>query len=204
MQRIEADEVPELEGTDVITAKKFFEAISEIGATFHADDVLEASDRISSGAANKINAAMKLLHNERAAWPDPDFIYDLAGEGSFKIEKDYPGFILDASIPAAGRTGYVSVPGQRFPTIVVEEMSQFMAIQIEPGQGRLSEATRFRVIPVEGASFNANGGRGEYISVWGAELQFAQAVEVASLAEVEDALSLVSNRMFEAHAPKGV
>jgi len=185
MARIDVSRIPDVEGTDLASARRWFATLASMGARFHADDPADTAT-FTPEAADKVNAAMARLHEGCKAWPDPGFIYDLAGEGRFKVEDDYPGFLLDASIPAAARTGYSSMPGQDYPTLAVEELSRFVAVQVLQREGPLSACRRFRAVPLEGAFFEPGGP--SYIDTAGATLLTDLAVEADSLADLEDAI----------------
>lgn len=187
---ISAAELPSFNGrTDVLSAKEWFGKLAGLGITFHADDDVSEIEELDANAREIVDDVVSRFRLASHSWPDPDFLYDLAGTGRFPMERDYAamGFVLDAVIPAASRTGYVSMPGQAFPTVIVEEGSQFFAIQpcVDRGRKRLSEVTEFKVIPVIGARF----GGPTYIDVGGATLDKERGMTVSSLSEIENALS---------------
>lgn len=183
MPKIAPEAIPDLKSTDVLAAKSWFEKLSGLGLTFHADDSVEGipgpdgEPLLSDEAARKVDATMSVLHEAARGWSDPDFIYSLAGEGRFALEADYPGFVIDKSIPDASRLGYVSVPGEELPTVIVEDMGEFVALQFGPAEGKLSEATVFRAVPVNGVRFGGDS----YVDVSGAELLLEEAREADSM-----------------------
>lgn len=203
MATIDIDAIPDLAEEDVMSAKKWFEAIAVLGMQFHADDPVDdfidenGRPAFTAAAAAKVNETMQRLHSACWSWPDPEFIYSLAGEGTFGVEKDYPGFIIDCSIPEASRLGYVSVPGQDLPTVVVEDMSEFVAVQVSPATGKLSEATSFRVVPLSGVRFSDGG-----VDVSGIGLRHQEAVVTSSLAKLQDAIQEVIQQLASARAAR--
>jgi len=206
MAKITAKDLPKFDGkTDVLSVKAWFEKLAALGGTFHADDsVFELVDEngdhlFDPKAAAIVSMAMTKILDGAQGWPDPSFIYELAGQGIFKVEQDYPGFILDRGVPAALRTGYVSLPGQELPTLIVEEYNEFVAIQFAPGQGRLSEATEIKVIPVSNVGFalatsSVVSGDMDYIDVSGAVLDHGRAVSVRSFDDLEDVIVAVTKQ----------
>lgn len=206
MSRITLEAIPDLAATDVMSAKAWFRSLSDLGLTFHADDDVgdilgrDGEPLLSEAAAAKVDETMDRLHRAARGWTDPDFIYSLAGEGRFATEADYPGFVLDRSIPDASRLGYVSIPGQDLPTVVMEDMGEFVALQFGPREGKLSEATAFRVVPTRGVRFGDN----PYVDVSGAELLFDEAREAASIEELSDlAYAVLDERTAARRAAPG-
>jgi len=191
MATITADDLLEFDGkTDVMSAKAFFGRIADLGGQFHADDSVVGlvdgntmEQVFDDEAAAIVDEAVDRFRAASRRWPDPDFLYALAAVGRFEIERAYPGFVLDRSIPMAAAMSYQTLPGQEFPTIVVEDCNRFVAIQILPGQGRASEATAFRIVPTSGIRF----GDEVYLDMSKAELDFEGAVTVNRVEDVEEA-----------------
>jgi len=193
---ITEEKIPTLEGTDVLSAKKWFAELFAAGfGGFHADDPLvgEHPDVLDNAAARKAQAIIDRIRSATKGWPDPEFIYSLAAEGGFKIEADYPGFVVDRSIPAADRTGYVSVAGQKLPTLIVEENGTFALLRFSPGRGRLSECAVIEVVPVLGASFRADNPDQPYIDPSAMAVLEDEAVRVASFEQLDDAITEVTS-----------
>lgn len=204
MPPIAVKDIPDLASTDVLSAKEWFKALSDLGLTFHADDPVDdftgdgGEPLLASAAAAKVNATMRRLHAAAANWTDPEFIYSLAGEGRFAVEADYPGFVMDRSIPDASRLGYVSVPGQDLPTVIMEDMGEFVAVQFGPWDGKLTEATVFRAVPTRGVRFSANG----TVNLSGIEMLHEEAREAASMeALTEAAYAIIEEKAAVRRAP---
>jgi len=186
--------------TDVLSAKAFFRRIGELGGQFHADDAVEdlvdghtGEPVFDDEASAIVDAAMNRFVAACHTWPDPEFIYPLTSVGKFAVEDAYPGFVLDRSIPMAAAMSYQTLPGQEFPTIIVEDCNRFVAIQIQPGQGRASEATAFRIVPTSGIRF----GEEVYLDMSKAELDFEGAVTVDRVEDVEEAAQrMISDALF--------
>lgn len=207
MAKITAEMLPKFSGkTDVLSAKAWFGKLASFGGTFHADDtpddIVTASGEqlFDARAAAIVKSVVSLFREASANWPDPDFLYHLAGNGRFDIEKAYPGFIVDRGVPAALRTGYVTLPGQALPTLIVEECNEFVAIQFVPGEGCLSKATEIKVIPTSGIGFAPPSSRlvprdGNYIDVSRAVLDHGRAVSVSSFDELEDIINSVTQQI---------
>lgn len=197
MEYIEANQIPDLTGTDVMSARAWIKEVFLAGVTpgHHADDTIEADCEMDNGkaltteAAKKLNKARLALCKASASWIDPEFIYSLFGEMKFMVEERYPGFIMDVAIIDASRTGYVSPPGQEHPTILVENVSRFFAIQIFP-IGKLSDATKITIMPTEGVEF----GGPEYIDYSDMELVHKEAITVDSWMGIESAIEDLSDK----------
>lgn len=190
IEKLNASDIPELLGNDVIAARQWCLAMSKIGILgLHADDGF-SDIGLKPDAEKKANHVLSMLFKNSIEWPDPDFIYDLIGSmGIFRVEEDYPGFVVDCSIPSASRTGYESVPRMDRPSVIVEENNHYVLLKFDTPSGRLSETRSITVIPTEGCSFLPYFPGERYISVHQIKPVFTAAVVVTSLEEIDHKIS---------------
>ncbi|WP_315920853.1 hypothetical protein [Mesorhizobium sp. SP-1A] len=152
--------LPKANGSSVMDAREWFGKLHDMGLHgFHADDIYpgEFSDLFTPEEEQEFCDTVASFRTAAAEWPNPDFLYDLAGMGRFPAEEAYPALVIDTVLPMAGRSNYSPVPGQAKPTIIVEECNEFVAIEIDTPTGKLSDATGFLAIPVENAHHTETG-----------------------------------------------
>jgi len=152
--------LPKANGTSVMDAREWFGKLHDMGLHgFHADDIYpgEFSHLFTAEAEQEFCDTVASFRTAAAEWPNPDFLYDIAGMGRFPAEEAYPALVIDTVLPMAGRSNYSPVPGQTKPTIMVEECNEFVAIEIDTPTGKLSDATGFLAIPVENAHHTDTG-----------------------------------------------
>jgi hypothetical protein len=154
--------IKKLEGTDIQSIRKWFaETVAVIGGEgWHADDD-PTNDPIINGKTGEhlfsdeeaviVSQSMRQIFRAAKDWHDSDMVYDLAMNGSFDVEKLYPGFILDVSL-IAGRLGYVTIPGREHPNLLVEEFSQYAILEFPDRPGPVSEHDHFILKAVEKSS----------------------------------------------------
>lgn len=133
--------IPELADTEFTTVKAWFAIVAPLVGGWHADD--DVSDlAFTPEEAKQVKATMTRIFRGRANWPDPDFIYALAGYGTFEIEKLYPGIELDVST-AANRLGFTCIAGRELPNLVTEDANQYVIVEFPERIGPISAHTDF-------------------------------------------------------------
>lgn len=178
--------LPTANGTSVMDAREWFSKLHGIGLHgFHADDIQlgEFTHLFTPEAEQKFCDTVASFRTAAADWPNPDFLYDIAGMGRFPAEDVYPALVIDTVFPMAGRSNYSPVPGQDKPTIIIEECNEFIAIEINTPTGKLTDATGFLIIPIENAHHTNNG-----IDATKATLHRDEAVTVKSIDKLEEAV----------------
>lgn len=155
--------IPKLISGDLSGAREWFAQMGDLGLLWHPDDPpstvigQDGSYLFDENAVETARDSMQRALAGSKQWPDPDFIYALASVGRFQVEVDYPGFVVDASVPCAMGLQYVSIPGQKLPTILTEECGRFVAVSFSPPDATVSTSSSVRLVPLEGVSFSAGG-----------------------------------------------
>jgi hypothetical protein len=178
--------LPIANGTSVMDAREWFGKLHDLSFHgFHADDIRpgEFAHLFTPEAEQIFCETVAAFREAVADWPNPDFLYDLAGMGRFPVEEAYPTLVIDTILPMAGRTNYSPFPNQDKPTIIVEECNEFVAIEINTPTGKLSDATGFLIIPVDNAHHTNTG-----IDATLATLHRDEAVTVDSIDKLEEAV----------------
>lgn len=182
--------IKKLEGTDIQSIRKWFaETVEAIGGEgWHADDD-PTHDPIINGKTGEhlfseeesriVSQSMRQIFKAAEDWHDPDMVYDLAMNGSFDVERLYPGFILDVSLISA-RLGHVTVPGREHPNLLVEEAGQYALVEFPDREGPASEHERFILKAVEKSSV------GYPINPGTITVQEDQILEFVHIDELED------------------
>lgn len=133
--------IPALEDGSLGAAKKWFATVVPLVGGWHADD--DVGDLgFSAAEAAEVRRTMVQIRRAAASWPDPDLVYALAAEGSFKIEKAYPGFELDV-VFAASRLGFTCIAGRELPNLVMEDVGQYVLIEFPDRTGPVSKHSTF-------------------------------------------------------------
>ena len=157
--------LPTLEGTDVVSAKRWFAQVVGIigGEGWHADDDVSDIMKGSTGSllfdeeeSDYVNQAMSDLFDASSSWPDPGLIYSLAAQGKFDVETIWPGFDLDVVPSGSLRTNLESMEDHPLPNILIEDGEVFI-VEFPQTTGKASDMTGFQISHLAGASYDELG-----------------------------------------------
>jgi hypothetical protein len=149
--------VPELPDTSVPSLQAWFKAIHAwTGGGWHADDPATDLAVFTNEEGVYVERCMEEIRAAAAAWPDPDYLYTLCGDGPARADSVWPGFVLDAHLDSA-RIGNPSFEGREYPNVVMEDGGVFFMIEFREKTGFATAHDEFRIMEVDGARFGVNG-----------------------------------------------